>query len=482
MFASQEHNAALEASSQAAPSRVRKRRAVSPTGPGAEGATSDNGLLNFEVLPEYLRDNEFIQTGYRATRPVKETLRSLFNLHNETGNVWSHLLGFLFFLGLTIWVSRSPPAPLVLAQPHVEQLWNSVKANLHQAVGSVEGNLQQLQERLPRLPLPSIQQTVYQLQDKVHLMRGSWQHGVHSLHESVHSLQALAGQFHERLSAAGDVVRAAAHHQHADLLGMLAGGLQWPTPRWPMYVFCAGAMSCLLLSAFCHLLGCCQKHIAQFIWRLDYTGIALLIVSSFYPMVYYCFQCEPLPLYLYLVTITVLGAIVVAMSLLERFQQREWRHIRAGSYVFLGLMGVVPLVHQMLVSSHVWHVRTAVVLDVVMGVCYLLGAAIYTLRVPERWFPGKFDLIMHSHQIFHVCVVLGAYIHWRAVMLMLEWRDASGGCALPILTPLHNVMEDLNANGHSLYRIEQVWDWLRHEVGEHLHLMAQGQAGTQPVV
>lgn len=30
------------------------------------------------------------------------------------------------------------------------------------------------------------------------------------------------------------------------------------------------------------------------------------------------------------------------------------------------------------------------------------GGAIYALRVPERWFPGKFDLFFHSHQLFHV--------------------------------------------------------------------------------
>ena len=30
------------------------------------------------------------------------------------------------------------------------------------------------------------------------------------------------------------------------------------------------------------------------------------------------------------------------------------------------------------------------------------GALVYAQRVPERWFPGKFDLFFHSHQIFHV--------------------------------------------------------------------------------
>lgn len=29
-----------------------------------------------------------------------------------------------------------------------------------------------------------------------------------------------------------------------------------------------------------------------------------------------------------------------------------------------------------------------------MGVLYLTGAGIYAARFPERWFPGKFDIIV----------------------------------------------------------------------------------------
>jgi predicted membrane channel-forming protein YqfA (hemolysin III family) len=60
-----------------------------------------------------------------------------------------------------------------------------------------------------------------------------------------------------------------------------------------------------------------QQHIALFIWRLDYAGIAGLIVSSFFPIVYYSFMCTPHLTLLYLGSICVLGAGCVAMSLLE---------------------------------------------------------------------------------------------------------------------------------------------------------------------
>lgn len=63
--------------------------------------------------------------------------------------------------------------------------------------------------------------------------------------------------------------------------------IAWPVKRWPVYVFTAGAMLCLLTSTVCHLFGCCARHVSQVIWRFDYVGIALLIVCSFYPPVYY---------------------------------------------------------------------------------------------------------------------------------------------------------------------------------------------------
>lgn len=48
--------------------------------------------------------------------------------------------------------------------------------------------------------------------------------------------------------------------------------IHWPVARWPQYVYMAGAMNCLLLSAMCHLLGSSNRDYFSTIWRFDYAG------------------------------------------------------------------------------------------------------------------------------------------------------------------------------------------------------------------
>ena len=47
----------------------------------------------YSNLPPELQDNEYITTGYRVEMSYWETIKSLFGLHNETGNIWTHLIG-----------------------------------------------------------------------------------------------------------------------------------------------------------------------------------------------------------------------------------------------------------------------------------------------------------------------------------------------------------------------------------------------------
>lgn len=35
-------------------------------------------------------------------------------------------------------------------------------------------------------------------------------------------------------------------------------------------------------------------------------------------------------------------------------------------------------------------------------------------------------------QLFHLCVVVAACVHYKAVRVLLAWRDATGGCLPPL--------------------------------------------------
>jgi predicted membrane channel-forming protein YqfA (hemolysin III family) len=47
---------------------------------------------------------------------------------------------------------------------------------------------------------------------------------------------------------------------------------------------------------------------------------------------------------------------------------------------------------------------------------YVVGFIFYALQLPEKRWPGRFDLIAHSHQIWHIFVFTGAYIYYVAVL------------------------------------------------------------------
>jgi adiponectin receptor len=162
------------------------------------------------------------------------------------------------------------------------------------------------------------------LQDNV---QAAWQGSalndkLHQLQDSIHnvelSLQHKAAGLGSNLAGRAGIVQAA-------LMQQLKPILQWPVPRWPVYVYFAGAMVCLLTSSTCHLLGCCQQHIAEMVWRFDYAGIAVLIVASFVPAMYYAFLCEPFWRNFYLGTTISMGEPVVSLPCSALLQLRIGR-------------------------------------------------------------------------------------------------------------------------------------------------------------
>ena len=63
------------------------------------------GDLDDPNLEEHNKDNLYMLTGYRICfNTYRDCFNSLFMIHNETMNVWSHLIGAILFSGMVVYI------------------------------------------------------------------------------------------------------------------------------------------------------------------------------------------------------------------------------------------------------------------------------------------------------------------------------------------------------------------------------------------
>ncbi|CAL7937856.1 unnamed protein product [Xylocopa violacea] len=251
---------------------------------------------HFRNLPKWLQDNDFLHAGHRPPLPsFYACFKSIFRIHTETGNIWTHLLGCVAFIGIAIFFITQPPIEI------------------------------QLEEKL--------------------------------------------------------------------VFG----------------TFFAGAIMCLGMSFAFHTVHCHSECVGKLFSKLDYCGIAMLIM-----------------------VVVILGVTSIVVSLWERFGEPSYRPLRAGVFMGFGLSGVIPAVHYAIAEGWFKAISQASLgWLILMGCLYILGAMFYALRVPERFFPGKFDIWFQSHQIFHVLVIAAAFVHYHGITEMAMHRMTIGDCTNP---------------------------------------------------
>jgi adiponectin receptor len=278
---------------------------------------------------------------------------------------------------------------------------------------------------------------LHAIEDILDVLKNITKHNIHNIDDGLSSLsrqfsnlRAKSSLAQSQLSNLTAVAKEDLHHLESFVYESLTSlvDVTWPVHRWPIHVFTTGAMVCLLTSSMCHLFGCCSKHIAMLMWQFDYAGIAVLIVASFFPPVYYGFLCHPIYVVTYLGIVSICGMATIAITLMPTFQAPHYHAFRAATFTSLGLFGIIPTLHAWSLHRNVSDVHEALVLDLWMGAIYLLGTGVYTLKVPERFWPGRFDVAFHSHQLFHIAVVAAAMVHYRACGVLVAWRDTTGFC------------------------------------------------------
>ncbi len=174
-------------------------------------------------------------------------------------------------------------------------------------------------------------------------------------------------------------------------------------------------------------MACHSKDISAIFSRLDYAGIALLIVGSTIPWLYYGFYCQFYAKLTYITAVSICGLLTIVLLTLERFCLPEYRTVRTLVFVTLALVSALPIIHFVLMYGLADSIKQGS-LDslVIMGILYLLGAFLYAARIPERWMPGKCDIWFQSHQIFHLLVVAAAFVHYHGISEMAMQRIKMG--------------------------------------------------------
>ena len=146
--------------------------------------------------------------------------------------------------------------------------------------------------------------------------------------------------------------------------------------------------------------------------QLDYLGIVVLMWGSTIPSVYYGFYCEPRLQKRYWAIVSLLAIACVIATFNSRFRHPNLRPYRALMYTCPGFSALGFVAHGLLL--HGWETQNRRMSLNWMGLMMMLnliGALAYVVRVPERFYPGTFDIYGSSHQILHVMVILAGLAH-----------------------------------------------------------------------
>lgn len=250
---------------------------------------------------KFQQDNEFIIKGYRLYfNTTKKIIRSLFLVHNETVNIWTHLVGALMFLMiiLSFIFSTDFSSNTLTYKSYII----SLESEFTETKNAIAFALNKLMKEISAPSIPKLFKETY--------------------NSTVITVLNLLTEYENSTTMEMEDVK-----------------------QWPLFVFLSSALVCLAMSATFHLFNAHSERIKVIMNSLDYAGIAILICGSYYPLVYYLFFCNEFYIYLYLIAISICSTCVFGLTFLSNFQDPHCRWFRGLIFLILGLSGIFPICH-----------------------------------------------------------------------------------------------------------------------------------------
>jgi len=283
-------------------------------------------LVSWDKVPPFLRNNPFILKYYRTYFSFSLCLKSLFLWHNETVNIWTHLIGVLVFAAFSLFTITSS----------IYRVWNGSR--------------------------------IY----------------------------------------------------FADVCIML--------------VYECLAINCFLSSTLYHTFNCHSRKTWQVCYKCDLSGISGLIGGSFFPALYFQLRCYFAWQVVYISSIAVfalLGMVFPFIPVANKARAvKIFRIVRTLLFLCMVGSGIIPAAHWFIAMKPMQLTNSEYSLFAgltAMLLLYGIGLVFWVFKLPERFYPGFFDLIGHSHNIWHVFIVLAA-VTWWVFMNMMWSRSSTATC------------------------------------------------------
>ncbi|KAJ5070824.1 adiponectin receptor protein [Anaeramoeba ignava] len=175
--------------------------------------------------------------------------------------------------------------------------------------------------------------------------------------------------------------------------------------------FVFGCLICLVSSTLFHVFEAHSRLVTSVLLKFDLSGIVFMMVSSFYPPIYFYYYPYKIVRFFYLSTISSLGILMLLSIAGFDFLEKR-RMIRTWIFVFMGASGLAPLFHSIFLLPKPVYIDL-IVRVMIMFVLYLIGVIFYASKIPERFSsPNRFVFWATSHQFWHLFVVVAMFEHF----------------------------------------------------------------------
>lgn len=193
---------------------------------------------------------------------------------------------------------------------------------------------------------------------------------------------------------------------------------------YPMLAYLLSTCLFPTTSSLAHILNTMSDRARHICFFVDYLGISVYSLGVAIAYRAYSFPESLLGTLfadIFLIVAVVNTVCALFMSCETRFMRSGlWQKVfRVAAFCVPYLFDSLPLAYHIVVADDG---GGSLHLHKLQFVFAFAACALYTSHIPERFSPGRFDIVGHSHQLFHICSGVASYFQILGIKHDLKAR------------------------------------------------------------